>query len=46
MRISDHQLNMAVDEGILTSEQARRLNAYILALPEGEAKFDFTHLMY
>ncbi|WP_158769812.1 DUF2157 domain-containing protein [Paraglaciecola sp. L1A13] len=46
MRISDRQLNMAVAEGILTSEQAHRLTAYILVLPEGEAKFDFTHLMY
>ena len=46
MRISQRQLNGAVEERILTASQAEQLVAYLSALPDSTPKFDFSHLPY
>jgi hypothetical protein len=46
MDISQSQLAQAVQEGILSREQAERLALFVDGLPSSTAKFDFTHLLY
>jgi hypothetical protein len=46
MDISQSQLAQAVQEGILSREQAEQLRLFVDGLPGSTAKFDFTHLLY
>jgi len=46
MKITREILNDAVDEQIITAEQAERLHAYLQGLPTVGPAFNFTNLLY
>ena len=46
MKITRHNLDSAVDENILSAEQAESLHLYLKSLPGVGPSFDFTHVLY
>lgn len=44
--ISKHQLSKAVDEQIITADQAERLFAFFAQQSQGTPQFTFTHVLY
>ncbi len=46
MKITRKNLDDAVDENILSAEQAETLHLYLKSLPSVGPSFDFTHVLY
>lgn len=46
MKITRHDLARAVEEEILTHDQAKRLEAFLKSRPSTGPSFDFTHVLY
>jgi len=46
MNITKKKLDSAVDEGIISQDQADNLFKYLAALPSSGPGFDFTHVLY